>query len=85
MNDFLIFMDGLKDRFTFHMEIYYSKVMDWCITVVRKGCADVYPKEAPTEGADVIMCNVQDCDMQLCFAKAHVAVKEWLLKYEGGY
>lgn len=26
-----------------------------------------------------------DGDMELCFAKAHVALKEWLLENEGGY
>lgn len=29
--------------------------------------------------------NVQDGDIELCFAKAHVALKEWLLENEDGY
>jgi len=84
MNDFLKFMDELKDCFPFHMEIYYSKIMDWCITVTRKGCAKEFPNSAH-DGDDVIMVQEQDLDMELCFAKAHVAVKEWLRENNGGY
>ena len=86
MNDFLTFMDDLVQRFPVHVEIYYSKVMDWCIRVYRRDCADVYKGQGvKTEGSDVIICDVQHCDMELCFAKAHVAVKEWLLEFNGGY
>jgi len=84
MSDFLRFMDDLKDRFPFHMEIYYSKIMDWCITVTKKGCAKEFPKSAH-EGDYVIMVQVQDLDMELCFAKAHVAIKEWMIENVGGY
>ena len=84
MNDFLKFMDELRRRFPFHMEIYYSGIMDWCIDVIKKGCAKDYPK-SPRSGDDAVICSVSDIDMELCFAKAHVAVKEWLRKYEGGY
>lgn len=26
-----------------------------------------------------------DCDMELCFARAHVKLKEWLSEFNGGY
>ena len=84
MNDFLEFIDNLRHSSPIHMEIYYSKVMDWCITVYKKGCAEYYPK-SPHDGNDAILCKVQDIDMELCFAKAHVAVKEWLTEHDGGY
>lgn len=84
MNDFLLFIDDLASRFPVHVEIYYSYIMDWCIKVYRKGAADDYP-ESMRIGNDAILCDVQDCDMQLAFAKAHVCVKEWLLKNNGGY
>ncbi|MCD8207590.1 MAG: hypothetical protein LUD72_06620 [Bacteroidales bacterium] len=58
--------------FPMHMEIYYSHVMDWCIRI-WKGTED---NEIVTE---------QDMDMELCFAKAHAALKEWLSENEGGY
>ena len=32
-----------------------------------------------------IIVNESDCDMELCFAKAHVGLKEWLLEFNGGY
>lgn len=86
MEDFLKFMEELGERFPFHMDIHYSKIMDWCIVVYKEGCASSYPRSRTTNGGrDALICDVQDCDMALCFARAHVAVKEWLLENEGGY
>ena len=85
MNDFLHFIDELTDHFPVHLEIYYSKIMDWCITVYKQGCAEDYPDSPKNENDDAILCEVQDCDMELAFAKAHVAVKEWLCKFNDGY
>lgn len=50
----------------------------------KKGCAEDYP-ESKHEGNDAVLCYEQDGDMELCFAKAHVAVKEWLVEHYGGY
>ena len=77
MNEFLRFFNTKLDELSMHMEIYYSKVMDWSIRVWRKGAGD--------NGEDVTLVQVQDVDMELCFAKAHVQLKEWLLEHEGGY
>ena len=87
MTDFLNFLDYLKDRMRIHVSISYNHVADWEITVWRAGCADEYPKGAPTihDGKDALLCYAQDPDMELCFAKAHVALKEWLREYNGGY
>lgn len=85
MTEFLNFMDELSGRFPFHMEIYYSKIMDWCITVYKKGCASDYPNSESDNEGNAIICREQDPDMALCFAKAHIAVKNWLLTNEGGY
>lgn len=84
MNDFLKFFDEKVCDFPMHLEIYYSKVMNWCISITKKGCAENY-QEAKTYGNDVEIVNVQAADMELCFARAHVALKDWLLKYMGGY
>lgn len=84
MTDFLLFVDDLKDRFPVHVEIYYSKTVDWYICVYRKGLAKDYP-DCEHDGDDAILVCVHDIDMQLCFAKAHVALKEWLIEYAGGY
>lgn len=77
MSDFLKFFDKKTDNYPMHLEIYYSKIMDWCITIYKKGCGE--------NGKDLQICHEQDCDMELCFAKAHVALKEWLCEHEGGY
>lgn len=84
MNDFLKFFNEKRHDFPMHLEIYYSKVMDWCISITKKGCTKDYPG-AKAYGDDVEIVNVQDTDMELCFARAHVALKNWLLEYEGGY
>lgn len=84
MSDFLRFVNDLSKRFPIHVEIYYSKIMDWCIRISRLGCASDYP-DSPRDGDDAVLCNVQDLDMELAFAKAHVEIKEWLSEYDGGY
>ena len=84
MSEFLEFLDKLVERFPLHVEIYYSKIMDWCIRVTKVGCASDYP-DSPCNSDDAVLCNVQNCDMKLAFAKAHVEVKEWLSKFNGGY
>lgn len=84
MNEFLLFLNELCSRFPVHVEIYYSKIMDWCIKVWKEGCASDYPN-SPHEGDHAVLVEEQDLDMQLCFAKAHVALKEWLRENRGGY
>ena len=77
MADFLRFFDDIVKRYPMHLEITYSKVTDWGIRIYRKGCAD--------GGSDVEIVDVQDCDMELCFATAQVQLKNWLCDTEGGY
>ena len=84
MNEFLKFFDDKTKDFPMHIEIAYSKICDWNILIYKKGCADDYPK-ARCNGEDVIIVDESDCDMELCFAKAHVALKKWLLEFNGGY
>lgn len=84
MNEFLLFVDDLKNRFPIHVEITYDKHADWVIYVYKKGLAKDYPN-AIHDGDDVVLVREYDMDMELCFAKAHVALKEWLLEFNGGY
>lgn len=84
MNEFLEFFDDIAQDFPMHMEIYYSKVMDWSIKVWKKGCKADYP-DAMFSGDDVIILEVQDLDMELCFAEAQVRLKNWLRENRGGY
>ena len=77
VNDFLLFFDEKRHSYPMYLEIYYSKTMDWCISIYKKGCGE--------KGEDLRILDVQHCDMQLCFAKAQVELKEWLLDNEGGY
>lgn len=77
MSEFLKFFDDKIHNYPMHLEIYYSKTTDWSIRVYKKGCAD--------NGKDLEILYVQDCDMELAFAKAQVELKEWLIDNEGGY
>ena len=78
MSDFLRFVDHYISNVSYlHFELTYTKITDWCIYIWKKG--------AGPNGKDQEICSVQDCDLELCCAKAHVAMKKWLLDNEGGY
>lgn len=84
MNDFLKFLDKKLRDFPMHVEISYNKTCDWSIYIYKKGCASDCP-DSGRNGQDAVIVDVQDGDMELCFAKAQVVLKEWLLENEGGY
>lgn len=84
MTEFLKFLDKKVSDFPMHIEISYSKICDWTIYIYKKGCANDYP-DSNHKGDDAVICHVQDCDMELAFAKAQCEVKEWFLENCGGY
>ena len=84
MNDFLKCLDEKLKCFPMHVEIIYNKICDWSIYIYKKGCAAKYPASSKYD-EDAVIVHEQDGDMELCFAKAHVALKKWLLENEGGY
>lgn len=77
MHDFLKFFDEKVHDYPMHLEISYSEICDYAIHIYKKGCAD--------NGGDIEILYVQNCDIELVFAKAHVLLKERLLKEIGGY
>ena len=77
MNEFLKFFNEKAKEYPMHLSIGYSKIIDWNICVWKKGCGE--------NGKDLSIVDVQDCDMELAFAKAQVELKEWLCDNEGGY
>ena len=84
MDEFLNFFEQKAKYKPMHLEITYNKTTDWSIFVYRKGMASQYP-DSDKNGLDAVMVDVSDCDMSLAFAKAHVAMKEWLIANERGY
>lgn len=84
MDDFLRFFDDKVRFFPMHFTLTYSKTCDWILEIVKHNCVMYYP-EAKREGEDVVIFQGSDTDIELLFAKAHVAMKEWLLEYNGGY
>lgn len=74
MDDFLRFFDGVSDKRSLRLEITYSSIVDWCITVQRY---------VDNRWKNIV--DVQHCDMEYAFAKAQVELKEWFLENEGGY
>lgn len=83
MDDFLRFFREITKKYPLHLEIYYSKVMDWCISVYKKDIWNNVIKD--NGGGEIEIVSVQDCDMELAFALAQVKLKEWMLEHEGGY
>ena len=67
----------LAQKHTIHLELYYSKTMDWCLDIYKKGCGE--------NGEDLEICKEQSCDLSYVLAKGEVAIKEWLLENNGGY
>lgn len=76
MHDFLKFYDSIQHGKGWALSIYHSNIIDWRISLGYKSTHPKYDEE---------IFGVQDCDIELAFAKAHVALKEWLLENEGGY
>lgn len=76
MHDFLKFYNKQCQHYGFALKIYHSSIVDWCITI---GFKITHPRH----GERII--DIQECDIELAFAKAQVELKEWLLENEGGY
>lgn len=84
MYEFLKFYDDLVGSFPLHLEISQCKICDWQIVIYKKGCADDYPN-SERDGNDALLVQAQDADMEVCFARAYVALKDWLFEHNGGY
>lgn len=84
MDDFMRFLKSKVSDFPMHVEISYNRTCDWTIYIYKKNCAEDYP-DSKKNGNDAVIVYAEDGDMELCFAKAHVQLKEWLLENEGGY
>ena len=75
--DFLQWFDEVVDSTPMHFELTYSKTIDWFIYIWRKGTG----KDDANE--EIFRC--MDIDLSLLFAKAEIAVKEYLTDTNGGY
>ena len=62
----------LVQEYTMHFALEYSKTTDWCLTVWKKGCA--------ANGSDIVICELQDCDLDYILARGEAMVREWLRK-----
>ena len=77
MGDFLKFFDTVIGREPMHLNISYSKITDYTVQIWKKECAE--------NGGDIVICDVQHCDLSYCLAKAEVMLKDWLTDERGGY
>lgn len=77
MHDFLTFFNQVRYTYRLRLAITYSDICTWEITIGLVGSGE--------NGDDLIICDIQDSDVTLCFAKAHVALKEELTDIFGGY
>ena len=77
MEHFLKFMEEQSWANGWYFELYYSSIMDWCVTVGYK-TTHIKHNEDP-------FVSVQDCDLRFALAKAEIEVKEWLRENKDGY
>ena len=80
MTEFLQYFDDIVGDFPMHLEIYYSKTMDWCVNVWKKACAELYPG-CEHKGGDAILVRVQDATAEEAGAQALRSLKAWLARY----
>ena len=67
----------LTQQHTMHLQLFYSKTMDWCLHIYKRGCGE--------NGGDLEICKEQSCDLSYLLAKGEVAIKDWLIENNGGY
>ena len=84
MSDFLTFYEYLTQRFPLHLEITQNKITDWCIRITKRGGARDH-QGVVCDGRDEVLVSEQHGDMEYVFTRAHVALKDWMMEYEGGY
>lgn len=51
-----------------HVDIYYSKIMDWCIKIYRQNM----------DGADITIFDKQHPDIDMLASKAYAALKGYM-------
>lgn len=81
MNEFLRYFHGIVGVFPMHLEIYYSRTMDWCVNVWKKSCADMYPGCERNSDGDAILVRVQDCTPESAGEEALKSLKKWIRQY----
>ena len=60
-----------------HFELYYSRIMDFCMKLYIVGYND--------DNSDLIIFEEQSHDLDYLICKCKVAYKDWLIENEGGY
>ena len=76
MNGFFEIFERHAYRLGWNLNIYYSSITDWHLTVGYKCTHSKHGEE--------ILC-VQDSDREFVFAKAQVLLKEWMIENHEGY
>lgn len=56
--------------YTMHLELTYSKTCDWRLHIWKKGCG--------SDGGDLEICNIQDCDLRSVLEEGAYFVKQYL-------
>ena len=76
MENRLEFFENQCHNYGLTFELYYSSILDWCLTIGYKA---THPKH------EEVLFDTQHCDISLVLARAEVFLKEWLLENKGGY
>lgn len=74
MKEFLDLFERNKFENNLAIDISYTKVIDWYVTIKQGNYANYKT-----------LFEIQHCDLDLCIAKAYVFLSEWLFENQGGY
>jgi hypothetical protein len=77
MGDFLRFFNEVASPYDLLLQINCNNINEWEIQVFKK----IY--EQGKDNKEI--CHVRERDRELCFAKAQVLLKQWLIENENGY
>ena len=78
MGEFLQFFDRIvKQQQSLHLDIYYSKTLDYLVRIWQQGGAE--------DGSDLMICDFQHPDLDYAMTKAKYELMEWLFEVQGGF
>ena len=76
---FFQFFDHVRIITPLHLDIYYSKNLDYVVKIWKKGYNE--------DGSDLEICNVQSFDIDYALTKAKLMLMDYMLNKDpaGGY
>lgn len=77
MLEFMKMWDNNGYKYGLTLNIYYSSIVDWNLTIAKKVTVD--------ENRTAIIEITNESDVDMMFAKSYIRFGEWLSENKGGY